>query len=263
MKADQLFDVRGNVSLVTGAADGLGRTFAEVLAANGAHVALADIDGERLQATATAMSAAGGSVETHVVDVADCDRLSAMVDEVAGKHGRLDSVFANAGISAGPGFGRPEGEIVAVKREAWDRVLHINLTSVFVTIQAAARHMKPRRAGRIVCTASIAGLHAEPPVGYAYAATKAAVVNLVRQAALELAPHGVSVNAICPGPFLTNIGNGKLHTDPAAVKMFTDLVPMGRLGQVDEIKGLALLLASPAASYLTGAAIPIDGGSTA
>src|SRR5690606_24469958 len=114
----------------------------------------------------------------------------------AEKHGRLDAVFANAGISAGAGITRAEGQLDSGAREKWNQVLHINLTSVFATVQAAARHMKPRRSGRIVVTASIGGMRAEELVGYAYAATKAAAINLVRQAALELAPHNVLINAI-------------------------------------------------------------------
>ena len=100
-------------------------------------------------------------------------------------------------------------------------------------------------------------------VGYAYAATKAAVNNLVRQAALELAPYNVLVNAIAPGPFLTNIAGGRLRREPETVQKFADMVPLGRIARPDELKGLALLLASPASSFITGAVIPIDGGVTA
>jgi NAD(P)-dependent dehydrogenase (short-subunit alcohol dehydrogenase family) len=123
--------------------------------------------------------------------------------------------------------------------------------------------MKPRKSGSIVVTTSIAGIKAEHLVGYGYLAAKAALNNIVRQAALELARHNVRVNAIAPGPFLTNIGGGRLHREPDVVKKFTDMVPLGRLGNTDEIKGLALLLASPAGSFITGAVIPIDGGATA
>ena len=147
--------------------------------------------------------------------------------------------------------------------QRWQQVLQINLTSVFVTLRAAAERMKAQRSGRIVVTSSIAGIRGERMVGYAYAATKAAVNNLVRQAALELAPYDVTVNAIAPGPFLTNIGGGRLHREPEFVRKFAELVPMKRIARPDELKGLALLLASPASSYITGAVIPIDGGATA
>jgi NAD(P)-dependent dehydrogenase (short-subunit alcohol dehydrogenase family) len=263
MKAEQLFDISGQIAFVTGAASGLGLAMAEVMAANGAQVTLADVDAAALDAAVARLRAAGFAVEGAVVDVADRDRVHQAVDEAASHGGRLDIVFANAGISAGPGFTETVGRIENVARDAWDKVLQINLTGVFTTIQAAARHMKAQGSGRIIVTSSIAGLRAEPPVGYAYAATKAAVANLVRQAALELAPFNVLVNGIAPGPFLTNIADGRLRREPERHQEFAASVPLKRLAQPDEIKGLALLLASPAGSFITGAVIPIDGGSTA
>jgi len=123
--------------------------------------------------------------------------------------------------------------------------------------------MKRQRSGRIIVTSSIAGLGAERMVGYGYAATKAAIINLVRQAALELAPYNVLINAIAPGPFLTNIAGGRLHRDAEVVRQFEAMVPLGRLGRTEQLKGLALLLASPASSFITGTVIPIDGGARA
>jgi NAD(P)-dependent dehydrogenase (short-subunit alcohol dehydrogenase family) len=113
-----------------------------------------------------------------------------------------------------------------------------------------------------VVTASNAGLKVEPLVGYSYAATKAAVAQIVRQAALELGPHGINVNAIAPGPFRTRIGGGKLP-DAKVEKLWADLIPLGRMAETDELKGLALLLGSPAASFITGAVVLIDGGAVA
>jgi NAD(P)-dependent dehydrogenase (short-subunit alcohol dehydrogenase family) len=261
MKAEQLFDIRGNVAFVTGAASGLGRAFAEAMADNGAHVIATDIDGAKLAGVAEELKRRG-AVTAETLDVADLDALRKSILGAAQRHGRLDAVFANAGISAGPGPAVPAGEIAHVVLPAWEKVLHVNLTSVMVTVQAAAEAMKPRKTGRIVVTASIGGMRSEPMTGYAYAATKAAICNLVRHAAIELAPHGVCVNAIAPGPFLTNIGNGRLN-DPAVREAFILDVPQGRIAHTDEIQGLALLLASPAASFITGAVIPIDGGATA
>jgi len=263
MRAEALFDVRGHVAIVTGAASGLGLAMAEVMAENGAIVAMLDIDAVGLDAAVTRLKEAGHAVEAIGLDVGDTARLRATIDAVAEKHGRLDVVFANAGISAGRSFQFPEGEIDAVDIEKWQQVLQVNLTSVFVTLQAAAERMKAQRSGRIIVTSSIGGIRAERMVGYAYAATKAAVNNLVRQAALELAPYNVLVNAIAPGPFLTNIAGGRLHREPETVQKFADMVPLGRIARPDELKGLALLLASPASSFITGAVIPIDGGVTA
>jgi NAD(P)-dependent dehydrogenase (short-subunit alcohol dehydrogenase family) len=132
-----------------------------------------------------------------------------------------------------------------------------------MTIRFAAAHMKRQRSGSIIATTSIAGTRSEPLVGYGYVAAKAAVGNIVRHAAVDLAAYNVRVNAIAPGPFLTNIAGGRLHRDPDVVKKFAGPVPMGRLGHPDEMKGLALLLASPAGSFITGTVIPIDGGATA
>jgi NAD(P)-dependent dehydrogenase (short-subunit alcohol dehydrogenase family) len=262
VKIAEVFDVGGRIAFVTGAASGLGLAYTEALAENGAGVTMADIDAEGLEREALRLRAAGCTVETAVVDVAHRERLRQAIDAAAKRGGRLDIVFANAGVSSGPGFRQAaSGRIENVSPELWERILKINLTSVFVTMQAAAVHMKAQRSGRIVVTASIAGMRSEPNVGYPYTVTKAAVANLVRHAAVELAPYNVSVNAIAPGPFRTNL-NPRLK-DPAVAKLFVDLVPLGRMAEPAEIKGLALLLASPAASYLTGQVIAIDGGATA
>jgi len=232
------------------------------MAMNGATAVMTDIDGDKLEKEVSRLSSEGCSVEPVVLDVADLDKLRAAIDDTAARHGRLDAVFANAGISAGPGHTTMEGRLEAVDLAAWERVVHVNLTSVMITMQAAAIHMKKQGSGRIVVTSSIAGLGAEDIVGYGYVATKAAIANMVRQAGRELAPHNISVNAIAPGPFRTNIGNGRIN-DPAVEAAFIEMVPARRIAETDEMKGLILLLASPAASYLTGTVIPIDGGATA
>jgi len=248
---------------VSGAASGLGLAYTEVLARNGARVAMLDIDVAGLAREAARLSAEGNEVTAHAVDVTDTAALHAAINATAQTHGRLDIVFANAGISSGPSFQRSEGEMNNLSGELWDRVLKTNLTSVFETIRAAAGHMKRQRSGRIVVTASIAGLRGDRMVGYAYAATKAAVINLVRQTSLELAAHNIMVNAIAPGPFLTHIAGGRLYREPEVVKQFEASVPLGRIAGTEEIKGLALYLASPASSFHTGTVIPLDGGSTA
>lgn len=264
MKMLRLFDVAGNISVVTGASSGIGLAMAEVMAENGARVVMIDINAERLNTIATTMQKAGLAVEPAVADVSDSARLRAVIDDAVARHKRLDSVFANAGISAGPGFAMtPKGQIEAVDLANWEKVLQVNLTSVLVTMAAAAVHMKHQRSGRIIATSSTAGLMAEPLVGYGYVAAKAAITNLVRQAAMELAPYNVMVNAICPAAFITNLAGGLMSRDPAARAKMEERVALHRLAKTDEIKGLALLLASPASSFITGAAIAIDGGLTA
>jgi NAD(P)-dependent dehydrogenase (short-subunit alcohol dehydrogenase family) len=263
MKAAQLFDVSGRIVVVTGAADGLGLAYSEVLAANGAHVVMTDVDASSLAEQAGVLAGAGLSVETAVLDVADTELLRATIAATVRKHGRLDVAFANAGISAGTGPFTAAGAIANVSLEKWKEVVDINLTSVFATIQAVAVPMTAQRSGRIIVTSSIGGMKSEPITGYAYAATKAALNNLVRHAAVELAQHNVLVNAIAPGPFLTNIANGRVKKDPEVRKQFEAMIPLHRIAEAGEIKGLALFLASPASSYVTGAVIPIDGGATA
>lgn len=249
----------GRVAMVTGAASGLGLAIAEVLAEAGAHVALADIDREGLDRAVEAITAAGGRAEPVPLDVSDRGAIRQATDDLVTRRGRLDAMVANAGVTAGPGYLTELGQINAVDDGQWDRVLQINLTGVFATIQAAAKHMKAQKSGRIIAVASVAGLKSEVMCGYAYTATKSAVVNLVRQSAMELAAYDVMVNGIAPGPFRTNIAGGRIR-QPDVAQQFASMVPLGRIADPDEIKGLALLLASPASSFMTGVTIPIDGG---
>lgn len=260
---ERVFDVRGLRVVVTGAASGLGLAMAEILAECGAQVTLADVDAERLESATASLAEKGGAVRSFVVDVSDEAQVKALVDDVVTAEGGLDVVFANAGIAAVPGFAVEGGQrLETVERSDWDKVLGVNLNGVLFTMKHAAAVMKRQGAGRIVVTSSNAGLRPEPVVCYGYTASKAAILNVVRQAALELAPHGVHVNAICPGPFKgTRIGGGVTENpEPEMERMWARTVPLGRMGQPEELKGLVLLLASPASSFMTGAAYLIDGG---
>lgn len=262
MRVDEQLRLKERVVFISGAARGLGFAMAEAVAEQGARVVMADIDADALKGAADRLRAWGADIKTKVLDVSDLDAIVQTIDEIVLEFGQIDVAFANAGLSAGSGPGTEAGAMAKVDLARWNALLNVNLTSVFVTIRAAAAHMVKRRQGRIIVTASIAGLRGEKMCGYAYAATKAAVVNLVRQSVIELAPHNVNINAIAPGPFLTDIGQGRLR-DPQVASQFVADVPLGRLGSPDEIKGLALLLASPASSFITGAVIPIDGGACA
>jgi NAD(P)-dependent dehydrogenase (short-subunit alcohol dehydrogenase family) len=244
-----LFDVSGLRTVVTGAASGLGFAMAEAMAERGARVTLADVDGDGLERAAADLS----GVRTAIVDVAD----SAAVERLFAEQDGVDVVFANAGVSREAGVLDERGGLGNLDDDTWRTVLGINLDGVLFTMREAARHMKKQGSGRIVVTASTAGIGTDPFVGYSYSATKAAVIMLVRQAAFELARHGVHVNAIAPGPFRTNIGGG---APPIPDEAWESIVAIGRMAEPDELKGVALLLASPASSFITGAVIPVDGG---
>jgi len=259
-----LFDVRDVRAVVTGAASGLGFAMAEVLADCGARVTLADIDGALLEESTRTLADRGGRVCGSVVDVSDADRVQALFDEVVAAEGGVDVVFANAGMATNPGYAVEGGESIdAIDPANWDRVIGVNLDGVIFTMKSAAAAMRRQgTGGRIVVTSSVAGLRPEPVVCYSYIASKAALVNVVRQAALDLAPDGIRVNAICPGPFKgTRIGGGAtLDPAPELEEQWASTVPLKRMAEAEELKGLVLLLSSPAGSFITGAAHVVDGG---
>lgn len=255
---DGLFDVRDVRVVVTGAASGLGLAMAEVMVDGGARVTLADIDGARLEEVGRQLRERGGRVRWTQADISDEGQVEALFEEQAASEGGVDVAFANAGISLERSM-RDGGGLEAIDRGAWEKVLAINLDGVMSTMRAAARIMKPQGSGRIILTASTAGLRTDPNVGYSYAVSKAAVISAGRQAALELAPHGVHVNIIAPGPIRTRIGGGVPPTAEIE-QMWASTVPLGRMGEPEDVKGVVLLLASPASSWMTGVVIPVDGG---
>ena len=256
---DELFDVRGQVALVTGGASGLGYAFSSILADAGANVVVADVDPEGLKSAVDELSGGGNQVSGITLDVSDAAAVHAAVDGIAEQHGRLDIAFANAGIGRGSSPRVAAGSLDEMSMTDYNTLIDINLHGVVYTAQAAARHMKRQRSGSIVTTASTAGLRNDPFTAYSYTIAKAAVVNFTKQAAHDLARWGVRVNAIAPGPFQTHIG-GKGPVSPEANAMWAAVVPLGRMGNPKEIRGLALLLASPAGSFMTGGVYPIDGG---
>ena len=202
---------------------------------------------------------AGGQVSSLQVDVSDRDQVQELFEGVVAEQGGVDVLYANAGISLEPGITDPDGGIAAIETEAWERVLGVNLNGVVFTMGAAAEVMKKQGSGKIVVTASNAGLKVEPLVGYSYAATKAAVIHVVRQAAVELGRYGINVNAIAPGP-VPHEDRQRRAADERIEEIWADLIPLGRMAETDELKGLILLLGSPAASFITGSVVLIDGG---
>jgi NAD(P)-dependent dehydrogenase (short-subunit alcohol dehydrogenase family) len=256
-----MFDMTGQAGIVTGGASGIGLAMAEVIAEHGCAVTLLDLNEEALDREVARMRGLGWAVEGAVVDVAAFDRLEAAIADVATKHGRLDVCFANAGLSGGAGMFTPEGAVETMSLEHYKRIIAINQNGAFATAKFAAQHMIPRQYGRIVLTASVAGLFAEA-TSYSYGMSKAAIAHLVEPLARQLGPHNVLVNAIAPGPFITNIGNGYLRKNNEAIARWAQTVPLNRMAETEEMKGLALLLASPASSYITGSVIMIDGGSS-
>jgi NAD(P)-dependent dehydrogenase (short-subunit alcohol dehydrogenase family) len=269
MKIEDLFKVEGYGVIVTGGASGIGLGFSEALAENGARVTMLDVNAQRIAEQTERLTAAGLDVRGEVVDVTDHKALDHAFDRAAQEYGKLDVVFANAGIDPGPGFvggwvgeERPrtsEGSLENYTDERWNQVIDINLNGVFATLRAAARHMRPRKSGRIIVTTSLASTKNEAVIGAAYMAAKAAAAHLMRNVALELAACNITVNAIAPGFFVTNIGGGHAH-DPEEQAQVAKAVPMHRVGFPRDMHGLALFLASPACSYITGQEICIDGG---
>jgi NAD(P)-dependent dehydrogenase (short-subunit alcohol dehydrogenase family) len=269
MAAAEMFDVSGSAAVVTGGASGIGLGYVEALAENGGRVTILDIDGEGIDREVKRLADAGLEVRGRRIDVTDHASLDAAIDEAAELYGRLDVVFANVGVDPGPGFvgawagaTRPrndEGALEHYTTERWSRAIDINLTGIFATMRAAARHMRPQRSGRIIVTTSVASTKNEAVIGAAYMAAKAGAAHLMRNVALELAAYGITVYAIAPGWFVTNIGGGHAH-DPDEQAAVAREIPMHRVGWPDDIKGLALFLASPASAYITGQEIVIDGG---
>jgi NAD(P)-dependent dehydrogenase (short-subunit alcohol dehydrogenase family) len=268
-KISELFNVTGYGAVVTGGASGIGLALTEALAANGARVTMLDVHPQRIENETKRLREAGLDVRGKTVDVTDHKALDAAIDEAAREYGRLDVVCANAGIDSGPGYvgswvgsqrqRNPEGALESYSDERWNRVIDINLNGVFATVRAAARHMKPRKSGRIIVTTSLAATHVEPAIGSAYMAAKAGAAHFMRSAALELAAYNITVNAIAPGFIITNIGGGHAH-NPETQKAVSKVIPMHRVGFPEDLEGLALFFASPGSGYITGQEVIIDGG---
>ena len=251
-----------SVAVVTGGASGIGRAFAESMAEAGANVVIADID-ETGASTVADELAADTDAETLAieVDVTDEAAVEAMIDETVDRFGRLDAAFANAGIAPA------ERGLEEYEMDQWDRVIGVNLRGAWLTDLYAARAMAEQDSGgSIINTASVYGLSGLETLAYspAYAASKGGVVNLTRTLGGEWGELGVRVNAIAPSHARTEIGGGFFKEGfegaEALQQRVEDRTPLGRIPDPEELKGMALFLASDASSYCTGYTYAVDGG---
>jgi 3-oxoacyl-[acyl-carrier protein] reductase len=250
MKAAELFDLTGRVALVTGASSGLGLRFAEVLAANGAAVALVARRADRLAAVQARIEQAGGRAAAITADVLDRAAMSRAFEQAEAAFGPVTILVNNAGVAHSTrAVDLPEAE--------WRRVLGTNLDAVFFWSQEAARRMLAAgKRGSIINIASVLGLGVAKGV-VAYATAKAGVIQLTKALALELAFKDIRVNAIAPGWFVTELNRDFLTSEAEAA--LTREIPVGRFGQDGDLDGTLLLLASDAGSYIAGATIVVDG----
>jgi NAD(P)-dependent dehydrogenase (short-subunit alcohol dehydrogenase family) len=249
------FSLAGQVGIVTGGGQGLGRTFCHAFAEAGADIVVAELNAETGPVTAAEVATMGRRSLFVRTDVSDRASVGAMVEQVLSTFGKIDFLMNNAGIVQHLGA-------EDVEAEDWQRVLDVNLTGVFTCCQAVGRHMIERRRGSIINIASVSGLIVNVPQCQAsYNASKAAVIHLTRSLASEWATHNIRVNAIAPGYMNTEMAR-PFFDDPAYGGVWIDAIPMKRPGEPEELAPAAVFLASAASSYMTGATLVIDGGYT-
>jgi len=245
------FDMTGKVAMVTGASSGFGVNFAKILAARGAKVVVAARRIERLEALVVEIQDAGGEALAVAMDVTNSASIVAAFDKAEAVFGTVTVISNNAGVA-------DARSALKIDEESWDKTIDTNLKGVWIVANEAAKRMIAAGVGgSIVNTASILGLR----VAFAqssYAASKAGVIQLTKGLALEWGRKGIRVNALCPGYFLTEM-TAELFNSPKSAT-YLNSSPMGRAGEMDEISAPFLLLASDAGSYLSGIALPVDGG---
>jgi NAD(P)-dependent dehydrogenase (short-subunit alcohol dehydrogenase family) len=249
------FSLHGQVGIVTGGGQGLGKVFCQAFAEAGASVVVAEINPQTGAATAREIRESGHRALFVETDVRSRGSVEAMVMAALAEFGQIDVLMNNAGITKWA----PAEEVA---QQDWQDVIDINLNGVFYCCQAVARHMIERRSGRIINIASMSGLIANRPQAQAsYNASKAAVMHLTKSLAAEWAPHNIRVNAIAPG-YMDTLMARPFFEDPAYGGRWIDAIPMGRPGRPEELAPVALLLASEASSYMTGTTVVVDGGFT-
>jgi NAD(P)-dependent dehydrogenase (short-subunit alcohol dehydrogenase family) len=252
MSVKSLLDLSGRVALVTGGSRGLGLQIAEALGEMGAQVAISARKKDELDLAVKHL----GKATAFVADIGKREAIAPLAEAVLKKFGKVDILVNNAGAT----WGAPAEQHPL---EAWDKLVNVNLSGAFVLTQIIAlKSMIPAKWGRIINVASIAGLMGQDPrfaPTAAYTATKHGLVGLTRQLAAEWGVHGITVNAICPGFFPSKMTKSTLETSGALIKEWT---PTRRFGGEEDLKGLAVLLASEASRHITGQAIAVDGGAT-
>jgi NAD(P)-dependent dehydrogenase (short-subunit alcohol dehydrogenase family) len=246
------------VAVITGAGSGIGQAMARLFAREGAHILAADVNESAAQETARMITEGGGTCRTFAVDVSRPEQVRAMIDAAMAAFGRIDILCNNAGIGS-------TTDVVECEPEEWDRVLTVNVKSVYLGCKYAIPHMLEQGGGVIVNTASVAGMVGLPKRA-SYSASKGAVIALTRQVAVEYVEQGIRVNCLCPGT-VDSPWVGRLLQqagDPVAARQaLVARQPLGRLGTPDEIAAAALYLVSDDAAFITGTGLVIDGGLTA
>ena len=244
----------GRTAIITGGASGMGRAASVLFAANGAHVVVVDRDGPAGAEVVAEVRAGGGSAEHHVLDLADQAAIAPWAESL--EHEVVDVLFSHAGVPGPTGW--------RFDADTWNETMVVNVWAPMELTRQLLPRLRRAPAASLIYTASTSGLRAVPGL-LTYSASKGALIQFVRSLAVQLAPEGIRANAICPGATDTpalrrDIGEG---TVTASIETIAQHIPMRRLGTVDDVAGVALFLASDAAAYVTGQAIPIDGGATA
>ncbi len=244
--------VESKVALVAGAGGGIGGAGAEALAREGASVFCTDRDGAAAEAVATRIRAAGGRAASSALDVRDRAAVDTAVAAVVHEFGRLDIVLESAGIAHRLDF-------LEVDAETWDRIIAVNLTGMFHVGQAAARQMVKQGGGGSIINVTSQLAEVARPERAAYVASKGGARSLTQAMAVDLAARGIRVNAIAPGPTLTGLTRAS-YADPDARRATEAVIPLGRLGQPDDLAGAVLFLASDESRWVTGSTVTVDGG---